>query len=213
MNKQDKNILSVSIIKTVIHIEVPGPTNITHQLKSAKKMKDMSQFTHQTNCWKWNKEQTKCSQDMPINITIAIIKPLFTFSILKIMVSEVAGWSRKVSILSQNYSFHFLGIDYEGAEEPSTWDAIHVVKTNIDANQKAKYKLNSSVFLMMQTTNAAQGAADIAGNVARLKEDYVAIDPKMDAAAFHLKTIGRLIEQNEGEIRSEMHGIFINKTK
>lgn len=66
---------------------------------------------------------------------------------------------------------------------------------------------------MMQTTNAAQGAADIAGNVARLKEDYVAIDPKMDAAAFHLKTIGRLIEQNEGEIRSEMHGIFINKTK
>jgi len=25
-------------------------------------------------------------------------------------------------------------IDYEGAEEPSTWDAIHVVKTNIDAN-------------------------------------------------------------------------------
>jgi hypothetical protein len=27
-----------------------------------------------------------------------------------------------------------IGIDYEGAEEPSTWDAIHVVKTNIDAN-------------------------------------------------------------------------------
>lgn len=66
---------------------------------------------------------------------------------------------------------------------------------------------------MLQTKNAVQGSVDIAGNVARLKEDYVAIDPKMDAAAFHLRTIGKLIEQNESEIRSEMHGIFINKTK
>ncbi len=31
-------------------------------------------------------------------------------------------------------TIYFLGMEYEGAEEPSTWDAIHVVKTNIDAN-------------------------------------------------------------------------------
>lgn len=30
---------------------------------------------------------------------------------------------------------------------------------------------------------------------------------------FHLANIGRLIEANETEIRSEMDGIYINKTK
>jgi len=104
-------------------------------------------------------------------------------------------------------------IAYEGADRDSTWDAIHVVKTNVDANQKARYKVNSSVFLMMETSNAQQGTVDVAGNVTRLKEDYVAIDPKQDVQTFHLKSIGRLIEQNESEIRSEMYGIFINKSK
>ena len=38
----------------------------------------------------------------------------------------------------------------------------------------------------------------------------------MDAKSgddFHLANIGRLIEDNENEIRSEMDGIYINKTK
>jgi F-actin capping protein, beta subunit len=38
----------------------------------------------------------------------------------------------------------------------------------------------------------------------------------MDAKSgddFHLSNIGRLIEANETEIRSEMDGIYINKTK
>ena len=38
----------------------------------------------------------------------------------------------------------------------------------------------------------------------------------MDAKSgddFHLANIGRLIEDNETEIRSEMDGIYINKTK
>ena len=66
---------------------------------------------------------------------------------------------------------------------------------------------------MMETSNAQQGTVDVAGNVTRLKEDYVAIDPKQDVQTFHLKSIGRLIEQNESEIRSEMYGILINKSK
>jgi len=67
----------------------------------------------------------------------------------------------------------------EGGED-SSWDAIHVVKTNVDASQKAKYKVNSTVFLMMNETNNAQGSIDVAGNVNRLKEDLVTVDPKVD---------------------------------
>jgi hypothetical protein len=50
-------------------------------------------------------------------------------------------------------------------------------------------------------------------NVTRLKEDYISIDPKIEVQSFHLKCIGKLIEQNETEIRNELNGIFINKSK
>jgi len=65
----------------------------------------------------------------------------------------------------------------------------------------------------MTANNPVQGEIDVAGNVNRVKEDYVAIDPKVDIQKFHLKNIGKLIEANESEIRSEMNGIFINKSK
>lgn len=65
----------------------------------------------------------------------------------------------------------------------------------------------------MTATNPVQGFIDVAGNVNRVKEDYIAIDPKVDIQKFHLKNIGKLIEANESEIRSEMNGIFINKSK
>ena len=53
----------------------------------------------------------------------------------------------------------------------------------------------------------------MAGNVNKLKEEIVTIDPKMDIDSFHIRNIGKLIESTEAEIRSEMHGITLNKSK
>ena len=91
MKKLNRNISNVSTIKMVTLTEAHGQTSTTHLLKSATKMKDMNQFIHQMSCWKWKIEQTKCSQDMQINIMIAIIKLQCTFSTPKIMDLEVAG--------------------------------------------------------------------------------------------------------------------------
>ena len=38
---------------------------------------------------------------------------------------------------------------FPGAAEDSVWDAIHVVKTNIESPNKAKYKVTSTVFLTL----------------------------------------------------------------
>jgi len=46
----------------------------------------------------------------------------------------------------------------------------------------------------MKQENEIQGSIDVAGNVNRLKEDLVTVDPKMDIQQFHLRNIGRLIE-------------------
>jgi hypothetical protein len=35
----------------------------------------------------------------------------------------------------------------------------------------------------------------------------------MDTNFQHVRTIGRMIEQNESEVRQELNGIFINKSK
>jgi len=99
------------------------------------------------------------------------------------------------------------GID-EGA-----WDANHLVTTNVDQNQKAKYRLVSAVFLQINMKNEKQGQVSVAGHVSKLKEDIVTIDPKMDIQQFHIRNIGKLIESAESEIRSDMHGITINKAK
>ena len=104
-------------------------------------------------------------------------------------------------------------LSYPGSEEDSVWDASHVVKTTMEAGQKAKYKVTSTVFLTLNTKNEAQGQLDMAGNVTRFKEDLIQLDPKQNESQQHLKTIGRMIEQNESEIRQEMNGIFINKSK
>ena len=54
---------------------------------------------------------------------------------------------------------------------------------------------------------------DVAGHVNKLKDESVTIDPKADIQQFHIRNIGKLIEANESEIRSEMYGITLNKSK
>lgn len=43
----------------------------------------------------------------------------------------------------------------EGANgvEEGAWDSIHLVTTTIDGNNKAKYRLNSNVFLFVKDSN------------------------------------------------------------
>ena len=53
----------------------------------------------------------------------------------------------------------------------------------------------------------------MAGNITRVKEDIVQLDPKQHPNEQHLASIGRMIETNETEIRNELKGVFINKSK
>ena len=53
----------------------------------------------------------------------------------------------------------------------------------------------------------------MAGSVTRYKEEQVTLDPKQESGGQHLAQIGRIIEQNETDIRQELNIIFINKSK
>ena len=53
------------------------------------------------------------------------------------------------------------------------WDATHLATTTVDGNNRAKYRVNSTIFLKIDTNNKVQGKIDVAGQVMKVKEDYV----------------------------------------
>jgi len=65
----------------------------------------------------------------------------------------------------------------------------------------------------MMEANDKHGFMDAAGHVTKIKEVQENIDPKMDIQQFHIRNMGKLIEANEGDIRSDLNSIYINKTK
>ncbi len=93
------------------------------------------------------------------------------------------------------------------------WDAIHLVTTTIDGQNKVKYRLNSTIFLFIESSSADYGNLSVGGQVLKVREEYHTLDPKVDAHDFHLKAIGKMIEANENEMRSESSGIYISKSK
>ncbi len=99
-----------------------------------------------------------------------------------------------------------------------TWDSIHVVSVDLEKHDgKARYHLTTTVFLKMISSNPeSYGNLEIAGNLTRSRDETVTMDARAqqnNGDDFHIGNIGRLIEQNETDIRSEMDSIYINKTK
>jgi len=67
----------------------------------------------------------------------------------------------------------------------------------------------------LKTHNDKQGKLDMAGHVDKVREELIPIskDDQKNIQQFHLRNIGKMIEANEADVRSEMHGIYINKNK
>jgi len=66
--------------------------------------------------------------------------------------------------------------------DSGNWDAIHLVTTNIDANNKAKYRLVSAVFLRIKASNDAQGKMEISNQVNKTREQIYNLDQSIDGA-------------------------------
>jgi hypothetical protein len=90
---------------------------------------------------------------------------------------------------------------------------VHLVTTTIDGQNKVKYRLNSTIFLFIESTADDYGHMSVGGQILKVKEEYQTMDPKADPHDFHLKNIGKLIEANENEMRAESTGIYITKSK
>ncbi len=100
----------------------------------------------------------------------------------------------------------------EGTTQEGMWDSIHSVTVSLE-QKKAKYRVVSTVIIQMKSTRPDSfGELNIAGSLSKTSEEQHQTDAK-SGAEFHISNIGSMIEANETQIRSEMDGIYIGKTK
>lgn len=62
---------------------------------------------------------------------------------------------------------NYLGIEGEKGIKEGSWDSIHVVRVAFE-QKKARYRVTSTVFLKMISTNEQYGDLEIAGNLTKM---------------------------------------------
>lgn len=91
------------------------------------------------------------------------------------------------------------------------WDSIHVVEVNEISATKATYKLTTTVMLNMSVAKEVVGNTNMSGSLTRQSELTTTVNDDTDQS--HLANIGRLIEELESEMRSNLNELYILKTR
>lgn len=90
------------------------------------------------------------------------------------------------------------------------WDSIHVVEASEAADKKtATYKLTATVMLYMGVEKAEVGDTSLAGSLTRQSE----LTCGLSDTKTHIANIGRMIEDLETDMRSNLNELYILKTR
>lgn len=90
------------------------------------------------------------------------------------------------------------------------WDSIHVVEVNETSSSKATYKLTTTVMLSMNVVKEEVGETLLAGSLTRQSESTCVVN---NEDKNHLANIGRMIEEMECDMRSNLNELYILKTR
>ncbi|GFZ45685.1 F-actin-capping protein subunit beta [Saitozyma sp. JCM 24511] len=103
------------------------------------------------------------------------------------------------------------------ASPTGTWDSLHVFESH-ERGRSAKYKLTSTVMLVLETPTAshgdkvegeAKGKVTLSGSMTRQAE----VDYPLTTSAGHIPNIGRLVEDMEIKMRNLLSSVYFGKTK
>lgn len=89
------------------------------------------------------------------------------------------------------------------------WDSIHVVEVREDGPTKASYKLTTTIMLHMEVEKAEVGDTVLSGSLTRQTE----VNSAVSEVKTHLANIGRMIEDLETDMRSNLSALYIMKTR
>mmetsp|Transcript_19073 Transcript_19073/g.19811 ORF Transcript_19073/g.19811 Transcript_19073/m.19811 type:complete len:279 (+) Transcript_19073:68-904(+) len=91
-----------------------------------------------------------------------------------------------------------------------SWDSIHVIEAIETSATKATYKLTTTVMLSMSVSKEEVGNTNMSGSLTRQCEATCNVDQQENS---HLANIGRLIEDQESDMRSNLNELYILKTR
>lgn len=94
--------------------------------------------------------------------------------------------------------------------QSGSWDSIHVVEaTEAENKASATYKLTTTIILSMNVDKAEVGETLWSGTLTRQAETSGALNESKT----HFHNIGRMIEDMETDMRSNLNEIYIMKTR
>ena len=90
------------------------------------------------------------------------------------------------------------------------WESIHVVEAITSSNSNmATYKLTTTIMLRMAVKNDVVGKTDLSGSLTRQQE----LKAEYGKNKAHIENIGRMIEDMESDMRSNMNELYLMKTR
>ena len=129
-------------------------------------------------------------------------------------VSSVYLWDLDDDTSSANAGFagcFLIKKDVEGDKhvKKGSWNSIHVMEVSATNGGKASYKLTTTIMITMETNGLDAGQTALAGSLTRQSTRTCAVN---DTTSPHLVNIGKMIEDMEIEMRSNMESLYIQKT-
>lgn len=122
-------------------------------------------------------------------------------------VSSVYLWD-----LDQGFAGCFLikkNVESDRYVKQGGWDSIHIVEVTETDSKSAQYKLTTSIMLTMSVEKAEVGSTNWSGTLTRQTEMASALNETKT----HYSNIGRMIEDMEIEMRSNLNELYILKTR
>ncbi|GMH54174.1 hypothetical protein TrRE_jg1074 [Triparma retinervis] len=127
-------------------------------------------------------------------------------------VSSVYLWDLDDDVPTAGWAGCFLIMkDVKGTQhvKQGTWNSIHVVECGGGKGGKgSEYKLTTTIMVDMDTDGKEMGATNLAGSMTRQST----MRGGGGGDEEHVRNVGRMIEDMEIEMRSNMDGLYLQKT-
>jgi len=129
---------------------------------------------------------------------------------------ESSGREKEMSFAGVVLMKKSLAGDESGGPK-GTWDSLHVFEC-VERGRSAKYKLTSTVMLVLETRTLAkvekgdgtgEGGVVLSGSMTRQAE----VDYPLTSSAGHIPNIGRMVEDMEIKMRNLLSSVYFGKTK
>ncbi|KAL7534127.1 hypothetical protein ACHAWF_004727 [Thalassiosira exigua] len=94
-------------------------------------------------------------------------------------------------------------------DEGNYWNAIHVVDVGAASKGVCRYQLTTTILLSIAPSSPELKKTTVSGSLVRRNERERPVEDDGD----HIVNVGKFVEDVEGEMRSEMEGLYVHRTK